>query len=251
MRYCLLFVLYIHCAAAQDTLSRPGTLLVPFQVEYYLSDAERDIMEQTRKTPDEYRHYFRRTLDLKVQARLENLGPCFSMLQDTGKSGTEQLERLYEKTAFVYADPVGPRVHSKKELPGLRKNQVKKDDARTAPQSITTRGDSKSMQAMVKDTAMLHSVCSRENAKLAVFINQFEIKTNYTTCLDISRKIYRRELLVHYSILSPEGRVLRSNYARAFFPSDSSRDSEISEKVFPEIAEGIYQEVVAEIGNTH
>lgn len=245
MRYCLLFVLFIHCAAAQDTLSRTGTLLIPFQVEYYLSDAERDIMEQTHKTPDDYRHYFRRTLDFKLQAKLENLGPCFSMLQDTGKEGAEQLERLYEKTAFVYADPIGPREHSKKELPGLRKNQVKKDDARTAPQSITTRGDSKSMQAMVKDTAMLRSICSRDNAILAVFINQFEIKTNYSTCLDISRKIYRRELLVHYSILSSQGRVLRSNYARAFFPSDSSRDTEIGEKVFPEIAEEILQEVRA------
>ena len=71
-------------------------ILVSYQPEFYLSDAERDIMASTDKTPDNYRQYFRKTLDLKLQAELETLAPCHSLLQDTSATGKATLEGFYD-----------------------------------------------------------------------------------------------------------------------------------------------------------
>ena len=63
----VVFLFWQMGASAQDTLKNTSILLVPFPPEYYLSDAERDIMAQTKRSPEEFRNYFRKTLDLKIQ----------------------------------------------------------------------------------------------------------------------------------------------------------------------------------------
>ena len=228
---------------AQNEVKNISIVLLPFQPEFYLSDAEHDIMTQTRRTPDEYRQYFRRVLDLKIQAELEGLGPCHSMLQDTTANGKEWLEKFYERAAYTYADPVGPRIAKKNELKEKENKFKLMNDPHAAPATITTRGDSKFMQVEVRDTSFLSSLMSLHSANLLVSINQFEIKTNYNSCIDIANKIYRRELLIHYSILQPNGKQVRGNFVMEFFPSNSNRDSDIAERSFPLIATELRKQV--------
>lgn len=246
---CLVVFLFIQLgASAQDTIKNTSILLVPFQPEYYLSDAERDIMEQTKRSPEEYRNYFRKTLDLKIQAELEVYGPCVSLLQDTSKRGRQLLAQFYAKAGYSYANPVGKRSPSKSEIKKQKKKFTLQPDAHTAPQSITTRGDSKFMQLELNDTTFLDYLFQLYQSDYIVSINQFEIKTNYNSCIDIANKIYRRELLIHYSILKADGKQVRGNFCMEFFPSSSNSDREIVERTFPGIASCIKNEVKEEIG---
>jgi hypothetical protein len=235
-------------ASAQDTIKNISTLLVPFMPEYYLSDAERDIMAQTQRSPEEYRNYFRKTLDLKIQAELEVLGPCISLLQDTSSRGQKLLGMFYTKAGYSYAEPVGGRVYSKSEIKKRKKEFELSPDAQTAPQTITTRGDSKFMQMELGDTSFLNYLFQLYQSDYIVSINQFEIKTNYNSCIDIANKIYRRELLVHYSILKADGKQVRGNFCMEFFPSSSNSDREIVERTFPGIASSIKKEVDEVVG---
>ena len=109
----VVFLFWQMGASAQDTLKNTSILLVPFPPEYYLSDAERDIMAQTKRSPEEFRNYFRKTLDLKIQGELEVHGPCISLLQDTTSRGRKLLEMFYGKAGYSYAYPVGGRNTSK------------------------------------------------------------------------------------------------------------------------------------------
>ncbi len=235
-------------ASAQDTLKNTSILLVPFQPEFYLSDAERDIMAQTKRNPEEYRNYFRKTLDLKIQAELEVHGPCISLLQDTSFHGRQILEMFYGKAGYSYADPVGGRVASKNEIKKQKKKFELHPDAQTAPQTITTRGDSKFMQMEMSDTSFLNYLFQLYQSDYIVSINQFEIKTNYNSCIDIANKIYRRELLIHYSILKADGKQVRGNFCMEFFPSSTNSDREIVERTFPSIASCIKKEMDEVIG---
>ena len=235
-------------ASAQDTLKNISTLLVPFQPEFYLSDAERDIMAQTKRSPEEYRNYFRKTLDLKIQGELEVLGPCISLLQDTSSRGRQLLEKFYSRAGYSYADPIGGRVMSKSEIKKRKKQFDLNPDAQTAPQTITTRGDSKFMQMEMGDTSFLNYLFQLYQSDYIISINQFEIKTNYNSCIDIANKIYRRELLIHYSILKADGKQVRGNFCMEFFPSSTNSDREIVERTFPGIASCIKKEVDEEIG---
>jgi len=235
---------------AQDSIMNTVILLVPFQPEFYLSDAERDIMAHTQRSPDEYRTYFRKSLDLKIQAELEVMGPCYSMLQDTSAGGKKMLEIFYSKAGYSYADPVGGRVATKSEMKNNKKKFTLSEDAQTAPQTITTRGDSKFMQMEMKDTSFLNLLFNLYQNNLIVSINQFEIKTNYNSCIDIANKIYRRELLVHYSILTSDGKQVRGNFSMEFFPSSNNSDREIVERTFPGIASTIKKEVEEELGKS-
>ena len=92
------------------------------------------------------------------------------------------------------------------------------------------------MNSTVPDTAFYKSLLTKYHADYLLSINQFEIKTNYKSCIDIANRIYRRELMIHYSLLDANGKVVQGNFVTTYFPSNSNRDTEIAERVFPEIA---------------
>lgn len=229
-------------AKAQDK-TPVSLLLIPYQPEFYLSDAERDIMKESRRTPDEYRAFFRQSLDLKLAAALEGLGTVHSILQDSSASGRGELARFYGTTGYSYADPVGPRIADQKEIRKKEKASPLFSNQQTAPQSITTRGDSRFLQAEVSDTALLARWAARYRSSYIIAINQLEIKTNYNNCIDLAHKIYRREVLVHYSILTPAGKQVRGNYLMEFLPADSNRDNDLVERVFPLIAKQLQEQM--------
>lgn len=234
-RIIVLLLFTVRIAVAQQQVNT-SILLIPYQPEFYLSDAERDIIQQSDRGPEEYRNYFRQVLDLKLMAELETIGPVYSMLQDTSAAGRRDLIRYYSTTGFSYADPVGPRIPDKKEIRKEDKKFELFKDPQRAPQTITTRGDSKFMQAEPGDTAFFRALAAKHHSGLIISINQFEIKTNYNSCIDIANKVYRRELLLHYSIFLPDGKQIRGNFLMEFFPSNSNREQDIAEKCFPLLA---------------
>lgn len=220
---------------AQDTLKYKKVLVIPFNPELYLSDAEQDIMKHSRRTPEEYRQYFRNSLDLKIASELETEIGCVSLMQDTSLQAREDILRFYSICGYEYREPSGV----KKPKDAARKNVKSSPDVfnqHAAPKYISSHGEIKYMNASVADTAWLKNFATRYNADLILSVNQFEIKTNYNSCLDIANKIYRRELMVHYSLLEPSGKLIQGNLAVAYFPSNSNRESDIASGTFPEIA---------------
>lgn len=225
-------LLSVYGLQAQDS-TRSTVLLLAWPPEFYLSDAEAEIMQQTHKSPEEYRAYFRKVLDLKIAAALEDHVNVHSLLQDT--SSARELEQFYYGNAYTYEEPVGPQIEQKTEAPP-REPLPHFKNRETAQQSFSGHSDARCMQVDIRDREGYNALLKKYSARLVVCINQFEIRTHYNTCLDIARKVYRRELMIHYSIHDHNGKLLRGNFASAFFPSSSNRDTEIAERVFPEIA---------------
>lgn len=108
----LLLILLVFVAAtanAQDSASTK-ILLLPFNPDMYLSDIEQDIIQNTKMTPNEYRAYFRRALDLKIQGQLKSYGPTVSLMSDQDGEDKKELREFFSQAGYSYMEPVGKGV---------------------------------------------------------------------------------------------------------------------------------------------
>lgn len=225
-----------------DTLEVHKVMLIPYDPRYYLSDADRDIMEQSKKDPEKFRSDFRHNIDRHVQRAIGRSYYCISLLNDTADVLEEALYTIMGRTGYRYekAIPITP-----KQIPGeetktivkSKTNTKEHENSNTATSYIPVKNDAVYMHAVVNKPAELFKKLSDEfDADYFVFLNQFDIKTNYSSCMDIANKVYRREVMVHFSIYNKEGKVIAGSYATSFFPSNSNDPNKIIGDCFPQIA---------------
>lgn len=220
-------------------------LIAPYNPDLYLSDAEQDIMHQTNKTPEEYRTFFRKTLDLKILGQLQTVIPAYSLMQDSSLKALRELAIFYRQCGYKYDNAIGKGVNKEeRKKKGFSFPHKKENDV---PAYITTRGDSKFMNAVISDTAFFHYLLKEYQCNYMLSVNQMEIKTNYSSCIDITNKVYRREVILHYSLYNEKGEVVDGNFLVAFFPSNSNRDTEIAERTFPELAKTLKSQLESTI----
>ena len=231
---------------AQDSASTK-ILLLPFNPDMYLSDIEQDIIQNTKMTPEEYRAYFRRALDSKIQGELKSYRPTVSLMSVNEGDDTKELREFYAQAGYSYLEPVGKGVG--KAVDKKKGLFEKKTTEEKAPLYITTRGDDKFMNAAVTDKENFKGLLSVNGCNYAVSINQFEIKTNYSSCIDLSRKLYRRELIIHYSIWDANAKLIGGNFLVVYFPSDVNKPQEIVDKTFKSIAEAFLVQLKETITN--
>ena len=228
-----------------DSLKYHKILMISYYPDYYLSDAERDIMKSTSKSQEEYQRYFRYSLDRKLSAELESVLPTISLLQDTSNDAVKDLYSYYKKTNYNYADPIGIKKDKKKANKSSKEEVKEEENQYTTQVYVKTTADQKFMNAQLADSVFLSNLCIKYKADLIVSVNQMEIVTNYNTCIDIANRIYQRDVVIHYSIMNAKGKVLIGNLAKSSFPSNSNLDTEIAERTFPQISKVIATEVGA------
>jgi hypothetical protein len=241
---CLLMVSNFAVSAQNaDSLKYHKILMISYYPDYYLSDAERDIMKSTSKSQEEYQRYFRYSLDRKLSGELESVLPTISLLQDTSNDAVKDLYSYYKKANYNYADPIGIKKDKKKAKKGSKEESTEDVNQHTAEQYEKANANQKFMNAQLADSIFLTNLCKKYKADLIVSVNQMEIVTNYNTCIDIANRIYQRDVLIHYTIMNAKGKVLIGNCAKSSFPSNSNLDTEIAERTFPQISKVIATEV--------
>jgi hypothetical protein len=226
--------------SASDTLELHKVMLIPYDPRYYLSDADRDIMEQSKTAPEKFRSDFRHNIDRHVQRAIGRSYYCISLLNDTADALQEALYAIMGRTGYRYekAIPLTPKpVEFEKSSSKNNSNTKTHEDSKTATSYIPVKHDAVYMHAVVsKPAELFEKISSEYDVDYFVFLTQFDIKTNYNSCMDIARKIYRREVMVHFSIYDKTGKVIAGSYATSFFTSDSNQANSIIGDCFPEIA---------------
>jgi hypothetical protein len=228
-------------SAQPDSSLQHQIMIIPYDPQFYLSDADHDIMEATKKEPNTVRESFRKTVDLYVQHAIGSFRPCISLLNDADSLPQlkEALMHAYSKTGYRYEKAM-PLPVQKERIDSvnkaLRKLSKENSDSRTANNYHVLPTDARYMNAVINKPDMLQELFSVYGTDIFVFLNQFEIKTNYKNCLDIANKVYQRELMIHFSVYDYTGRQLAGSYAMSSFPSDSNLATDIMKNCFPEIA---------------
>lgn len=224
-----------------DTLKAHKVMLIPYDPRYYLSDADRDIIEQSKIAPEKFRSDFRHNIDRNVQRAISGSYHCISLLNDTMDGLENTMYKVLGRTGFRYekAVPITPKpVDGDVTVIKTKSTDPKNhEDSKTASQYIPVKKDAVYMKAIVsKPQELFEELYKEYQADIFVFITQFDIKTNYSSCLDIANKIYKREVMVHFTVYDKQGNLIAGSYATSFFPSNSNEPNKIMGDCFPEIA---------------
>lgn len=239
--FLLVFSVQFSFAQDLDSLKAHKVMLIPLDPRYYLSDADRDISEQSKTDAVKFRSDFRHSIDRDVQRAVRGSYECISLLNDTADILEETLYQVIGRTGYRLEKtiPITPKPIDDDQVIIKTKNSNAKEheDSKTASQYIPVKNNAMYMNAVVsKPQDLFKELYDQYQADIFVFITQMEIKTNYSSCMDIANKIYRREVMLHFTIYDKEGRLLAGSYATSFFPSNENNANKIIGDCFPELA---------------
>lgn len=194
-------------------------LVIPFDPYLYFSDADNDISQASDIPRQNVRHIFRSRLnafmDPKGFESINLLGGAF-------REGSEELNRIYKSVSYSY-QPVSlskynPAPLTEKTGSAATAWLQKQKDKLTAPASPEAAGNTSAAKdpakyygVQVKDPDLYRYFNQHYAVDYYLFINQFEIHTDFTNCLDRTQNDFVREFLVHYTIYDNQGTLLAGN----------------------------------------
>jgi LysM repeat protein len=232
--------------------ARQQILVIPFDPYLYFSDADDEIAAKSKITRTKVRDVFRRRLNALLEA------PGYEMIYLLGgraKDTLSDLNKIYSSVSYAYQ--AGIRNPNYK-APAHEGNQVKSeksnlDKLKEKFSNSNTNKDAK--YEVPEDYGSYFGVKVRNptdfytffgnkyNVDYYVFINQFEVKTNYENCLDRAAQNYERTFTTHFSIFDANGKQIAGDKFKTHYSSNSNYIFQIVADNVPKIAERILAEL--------
>lgn len=216
-----------------------SVMLIPYDPRFYLSDADKDIVKESRKDAELIRRTFHNRAEWFVFRELKSKYPSVSLLHhDTLDAYINAAGSLFNATVFEYAKPMVPVYENINKVLFTNDNTKPQEDSRTASQYLNERNNDY-MNAVVTKKEVLQKLYENFGTDYFVFLTQFEITTNYKACLDIANKIYQREVRLHFAVYDKTGKQVAGNFAVSFIPTSTNHIDDIISTCFPQLAEGV------------
>ncbi|MBI1191984.1 MAG: hypothetical protein GC205_02250 [Bacteroidetes bacterium] len=237
-------------------------LIVPFDMTYYLSDADHELAERNGKTLAQVQQTLRYGMDGNVSASVMDLYSTHRILLDTMPDKNPDLMRLYGAIRYRYQAPFGvkpaaeqtPEKPQEVERPADALRRLFKDvRGQEDPLPETDQPDPyfeegalrgpvlgrRTMHAELLDPEVLTYFYDRYGTDLFVFLNQLEIRTNYAHCLDRATNTFVREISVHYSIYDVSGKLFASDVVTVMVSSNTNDLYEVMARAFPVLSAAV------------
>lgn len=226
-----------------------SVLVIPFNPDYYFSDADRQLADQNGKNLPEIRDMFRYGLDLNLRARIlsKNLD-AEGMMYRSYLNDQPDLYHIYRGIGYRMEKPMLGFFEEDENKESKIKTFIqslkhKEPDATTGKDIMQTghvvagQPEQKYMNVVIHDQEMLAYFSEEYQVDLVMFINQFEVITHFEHCLDRSLGNYSRELKIHFSIFDIAGTQLYGNAVSVYHDSGSFDLDRLIEDQFPLIAD--------------
>ncbi|GIV33125.1 MAG: hypothetical protein KatS3mg031_0660 [Chitinophagales bacterium] len=232
-------------SAQQYGASSPKVMIIPFDPYLYFSDADEQLAKYNNKSIKEVRTLFRYGLNINVNAKILALYETRPLLTDTAKGASEDLYNIYKNISY-FKDNSMPSPEMKKEMEaqsrkkGFRIFSAPEESTEAHTSSRLKLPDEKQKEYInvkIHNNAMLQYLRKKYGTDLFVFINQFDLVTNYEHCLDRATNTFERDIKVHFSIFDYTGKQLAGDVAIVHFPSSTNDITEIMKNNFPVISE--------------
>jgi LysM repeat protein len=230
--------------------SRKQVLVIPFDPYLYFSDADDEIAAKSKMPRTKIRDVFRRRLNALLEA------PGYEMIYLLGgraKDTLSDLNRIYSSVSYNYQNAIENPNYKPVVVPGVDTKNDKTWLEKQKDRLTNTSKDSK--YDVPEDHGNYFGVKIRNpadffayfGAKYSVdyyiFINQFEVKTNYENCLDRAAQNYERTFTTHFSIFDANGKQVAGDKFKTRYNSNSNYIFQIVADNCPKIAERILAEL--------
>lgn len=228
-------------AYAQDKPN--AVMIIPFDPNMYFSDADEQLSKYNDKSIKEIRTLFRYGLNINVNAKILSLYQTRPLLTDTAKGAVEDLYAIYKGISYFKDKSIPVAAEEEKALTNEEKKKMfvakknEESDAQTASSLKQPVIRHEYMNVKIHDKRMLLYLKEKYGTDVFVFLNQFDLVTNYEHCLDRATNTFERDIKVHFSILDYTGKQLAGDVAIVHFPSNSNDVTEIMRDNFPVIAD--------------
>ncbi|MBD1398435.1 LysM peptidoglycan-binding domain-containing protein [Pontibacter sp. JH31] len=225
-------------------------LVVPFDPYLYFSDADDEIARHSKIPRQNVRHVFRGRLN----AMLAPDGyETINLLGGVYRDSVSELSTLYKSLNYGYQDnkqsrynhqPVVKAKERENALDWVKRQKknlnIKSGQLATVP---VAQDENKHFGVQVKDPKFFTHFNNQYGIDYYVFINQFEVKTNYENCLDRASWNYERDFLVHYSIYDSKGELVSGNKVKVPYQSNMNDVQRIVSDNMPNMAKRVLSDL--------
>ena len=235
-----------------ESKAKQRILVVPFDPYLYFSDADDEIARQSKIPRQNVRHVFRNRLNaLMAPEGYETI----NLLGGVYRDSVSELSTLYKSLSYGYQDnkqsrynhqPVVKAKERENALEWVKRQKEKVNIKGGQPATVPVAQDeNKHFGVKVKDPKFFTHFNNQYGIDYYVFINQFEVKTNYENCLDRASWNYERDFLVHYSIYDSKGELVSGNKVKVPYQSNMNDVQRIVSDNMPNMAQRVLADLPA------
>ena len=213
-------------------------LIIPFDPHLYFSDADDEIAKESHVPRVKVREVFRRRLDALLDP------PGYEVIHLMGGRSVDSLldlNKIYSSVTYNYQEILESEYysplenhaeidvedpHKKQEDAGL-KGWMNKQKQKITHEEVASVGNHEKFEGkyfgvQVRNPNFFEYFGHKYSVDYYIFINEFEVMTDYEHCLDRSAQNYQREFVVHYSIFDAKGQQFAGNKFKVYYPSNSN-----------------------------
>ncbi len=230
-------------------------LVIPFDPHLYFSDADDEIAGRSHIARTQVREVFRRRLNVLIDPKGYEV---VYLLNGKQRDTLTDLNRVYSSVTYNYYDVLSSpyfQETGQHESDALDKGEKPKGFIARTKDKLSGNGqhDAHAIRELdksdryfgvqVKDPQFFTYFADKYSIDYYVFINQFEVVTDYEHCLDRATQNYARYFITHYSIFDVTGKQIAGNKFKVFYNSNSNDVMRIVADNMPKVAERIMKDL--------
>ncbi|WP_018344399.1 LysM peptidoglycan-binding domain-containing protein [Cytophaga aurantiaca] len=238
--------------------SRKQILVVPFDPYLYFSDADDEIAGKSNMQRTKVREVFRRRLNTLL------IAPGYETIHLLGGKNNDSLtdlNKIYSSVSYNYQASINNpnSIESQNAqasaatatAPSKKGGNWIKNSVGTitgsnndVPTQYSTPADNgKYFGVAVRNPDFFKYFNEKYSIDYYIFINQFEVKTNYQNCLDRAALNYERTFIVHYSIFDANGKQIAGDKFKVHYNSNNCYVYQIVSDNVPKMAQKILNQL--------
>jgi LysM repeat protein len=227
-------------------------MVIPFDPYLYFSDADDEIAARSKIPRQKVRQMFRRRLNVLIAPRGYE---TIHLLGGTSRDSLMDINRIYSSVTYNYQDilyseaslqkggPNGIELGSPPEKTWVEKQKEKMVSVQNASKPKLPKDHGRYFGVKINDPEFFPYFNGKYGITYYVFINQFEVKTNYEHCLDRAAQDYERNFVAHFSIFDNTGKQIAGNKVKIFYNSNSNSIFQIVNDNMQKMADAILAEL--------
>ena len=229
---------------------RPNkVLIVSFFPEMYLVDDEHRFAKANNKDHKQILNYFRQSLDNEIIKVIGDSIRCISLLNSSTESASDDLTLIYQNARYDYVSPMQMKFPKNKvkyyikpkDIETYQKHKSRNSIKDGQIESKVVDRNTQLFNISFKSNKLLFNLSKKYNNDYFLFINQFEIRSDYSNPYSSGSGTYPRKIKVHYSIFDAKGNFVFGSFAQTDLPPNENYLTNISKNYFPIIVKKIYQ----------
>ncbi len=260
MRSTLLFLALLTCGIIQAqhstlrftdqaiNLNQKSILIVPFESKMYLSDINKSIAENNNLTSNQIINRFTTAIDQSIYYAFQEKCTVNSFYGIEDTAVTADLNYVYDNLKLEYE--LVSVTEDKTKAEKLKAKLKKKEDnsynrGQINNGEVITKADFREryMKTVVTDQKMLDSMHFKFDNDYFLFVNQLDIKNDYSDMIAVQQGNFKRIVQLHYTLYAKDGAILTTGISKTAFSNHQNDINKIISENFPILAYQIFEDL--------